>query len=56
MRIGEVLIGANLATPEDIEAATKLQAKDGGDVGSHLVAMGVVKRVKKTSMVSAFKL
>ncbi len=42
MRIGDVLIGANLATPQDVEAAKKLQAREGGDVGSHLVAMGVV--------------
>jgi hypothetical protein len=42
MRIGDVLIGANLATPQDVEAAKKLQAREGGDVGSHLVAMGIV--------------
>jgi hypothetical protein len=42
MRIGEILIGANLATAQDVEAAKKLQMQNGGDLASHLVAMGVI--------------
>ncbi len=42
MRIGELLIGANLATPQDVAAAQQRQFKEGGDLGSHLIAMGVI--------------
>jgi hypothetical protein len=42
MRISEVLVGANLATAQDVEAAQKRQLREGGDLGSNLVAMGVI--------------
>ena len=45
MRISEVLIGAKLASVKDIEAAQKRQAIEGGDIGSNLVALGLLPAV-----------
>lgn len=42
MRLGELLIGQGLVTPEDIEAALERQRQQGGRLGTHLVAMGVI--------------
>ena len=43
MRISEVLIGAKLASARDIEAAQKRQAIAGGDIGTNLVALGLLE-------------
>jgi hypothetical protein len=42
MRISELLIGANLATPQEVEAAQKRQLREGSDIGNILVSMGVI--------------
>jgi hypothetical protein len=42
MRIGESLIVQGLATPQQVTAALELQKRDGGRLGNHLVAMGVL--------------
>jgi hypothetical protein len=42
MRIGELLVGAKLATVDDIRAARKRQIAEGGKLGEILVAKGVV--------------
>jgi energy-coupling factor transporter ATP-binding protein EcfA2 len=43
MRIGELLIGAKLVTPQQVEAAQQRQAREGGDLGSMLVTMGAIE-------------
>ncbi len=43
MRIGDLLIAANLAKPQDIEAAVKRQLAQGGRLGESLVALGFIK-------------
>lgn len=42
MRISEVLIGAKLVSAKDVEAAQKRQIAEGGDIGSNLVALGLI--------------
>jgi hypothetical protein len=42
MRIIELLVGAKLATQQDIEAAQKRQQTEGGELGDILVAMSVI--------------
>jgi len=42
MRLGELLIGQGLATPAEIDAAIERQKREGGRIGTHLVAMGVL--------------
>jgi hypothetical protein len=42
MRLGELLIGQGLITGEDVEAALQRQKQQGGRLGTHLVALGVI--------------
>jgi hypothetical protein len=42
MRLGELLVGQGLVTPEEVEAGLKRQREQGGRLGNHLVAMGVL--------------
>jgi hypothetical protein len=42
MRLGELLIGQGLASPADIETALQRQKREGGRLGTHLVAMGIL--------------
>jgi hypothetical protein len=42
MRLGELLIGQGLVTAEDVDEALQRQRLEGGRVGNHLVAMGVI--------------
>jgi len=42
MRLGDLLLGQGLVTAEDIEAALQRQKQQGGRLGTHLVAMGVM--------------
>jgi hypothetical protein len=42
LRLGELLIGQGLATPDDVAAALERQKREGGRLGNHLVAMGVL--------------
>jgi hypothetical protein len=42
MRIGELLVAARLASPQDVDAALRTQAQYGGRLGSILVDLGVV--------------
>jgi hypothetical protein len=42
MRLGDLLVGQGLATPADIETAVARQQREGGRIGTHLVAMGVL--------------
>jgi len=42
MRLGELLVGQGLVTPEDVEAALERQKQLGGRLGTHLVAMGAL--------------
>jgi hypothetical protein len=44
MRIGELLIGAKLATTQQVAAAQRQQSKEGGDLSDILVATGVIER------------
>ena len=42
MRLGDLLIGQGLATPGDIAGAMERQKSEGGRLGTHLVAIGVL--------------
>jgi len=42
MRLGELLVGQGLITQEDVEAALERQRQQGGRLGTHLVAIGVI--------------
>ncbi|HVH81335.1 MAG TPA: tetratricopeptide repeat protein [Stellaceae bacterium] len=42
MRLGELLVGQGLVTPEQIAAAVQRQQREGGRLGMHLVAMGAL--------------
>ena len=42
VRLGEILVGKGLATDADIEQALARQHVQGGRLGTHLVAMGVL--------------
>jgi hypothetical protein len=42
MRLGELLVGQGLASPEEVETALKRQKREGGRLGTHLVAMGIL--------------
>ena len=42
MRIGELLIGAKLATLDQVETALQRQSREGGYLGAILVDMGVL--------------
>jgi energy-coupling factor transporter ATP-binding protein EcfA2 len=42
MRLGDLLINANLVTVMDVDAALERQSANGGRLGDNLVAMGVV--------------
>ncbi|HXQ41329.1 MAG TPA: hypothetical protein VN821_08680 [Candidatus Udaeobacter sp.] len=57
MRIGELLIRAELATPQDIEAALQRQNTEGGRLGENLIAMGIVdrKRLERLLRISPAK-
>jgi len=44
MRIGEILIGAKLASAKDVEAGLQRQFKEGGRLGDNLIALGIVDR------------
>ena len=52
MRIGELLIRAELAKPEDIEAALQRQYKEGGRLGENLIAMGIVDKKRLERLLS----
>ncbi len=43
MRIGDLLVGARLVKPEEIDAALKRQLTSGGRLGENLVALGAIK-------------
>jgi hypothetical protein len=43
MRLGDLLIGQGLATPEEVAAALERQKLHGGRLGSCFVAMGVLR-------------
>jgi hypothetical protein len=42
MRLGEMLVGQGLATQAEIDAAMERQRDEGGRLGNHLVALGVL--------------
>ena len=42
MRLGDLLIRANLVKPEQVDEALKLQLVRGGRIGDHLVALGAL--------------
>jgi hypothetical protein len=42
LRLGELLIGQGLASPADVAAALESQRREGGRLGTHLVALGVL--------------
>ena len=42
MRLGELLLGQGLVTPDDIAAALERQKQQGGRLGTHLVAIGCI--------------
>jgi hypothetical protein len=44
MRLGDMLISANLATPADIERAMDRQRQFGGRLGDQLVELGIISR------------
>lgn len=44
MRLGDLLVNANLATQEDINTALARQRESGGRLGDHLVELGTVSR------------
>jgi hypothetical protein len=46
MRLGELFAVQGLVTPEDVEEALERQKQQGGRIGTHLVAMGVLTNEK----------
>src|ERR1039458_2975916 len=44
MRLGDLLIRANLVREEDVAEALRRQAGNGGRLGDNLVAMGVIEK------------
>lgn len=42
MLLGEMLVVRGLATPTEIETALERQQREGGRLGAHLIAMGVL--------------
>ena len=44
IRLGDLLIRAKLVSPDDVAAALRLQAEQGGRLGDHLVSMGVISQ------------
>ena len=42
MRLGELLVGQGLITTADVAAAQQRQQREGGRLGNHFVAMGVL--------------
>jgi hypothetical protein len=42
MRLGEIVVGRGLAAQEDIDEALERQRVEGGRLGNHLVALGVL--------------
>ena len=42
MKLGELLIRANLVTEKDISAALQRQVSQGGNLGDNLVALGLI--------------
>src|ERR1017187_10202980 len=42
MRMGDLLVGANLVTVEDVAAALARQAENGARLGDNLVALGAI--------------
>ncbi len=43
MRLGDLLVAANLVKPRDIDVAVKRQLAEGGRLGESLVALGAIK-------------
>ena len=50
MRIGDLLVAANLVKPDEIDAAVKRQVAEGGRLGESLVELGFIK----TEVLEAF--
>ena len=44
MRMGDLLVGANLVTVEDVAAALERQAENGARLGDNLVALGAIDK------------
>lgn len=51
-RLGELLVSANLITPEQLKQALELQRREGGRIGSKLVKLGFVTEEKIVSFLS----
>lgn len=52
MRLGELLVGAKIITPEQLQEVLTLQAQDGRRLGSLLVASGYVSETQVTQILS----
>jgi len=44
MRLGDLLVRANLVTPDDVARALELQAQNGNRLGANLVAIGAIQQ------------
>lgn len=51
-KLGELLVAANLITPEQLKQALELQRREGGRIGSKLVKLGFVTEEKIVSFLS----
>ncbi len=51
-KLGELLVAANLITPEQLKQALDLQRREGGRIGSKLVKLGFVTEEKIVSFLS----
>jgi type IV pilus assembly protein PilB len=51
-KLGELLVRANLITPEQLKEALELQKKEGGRIGSKLVKLGFVTEDNIVSFLS----
>lgn len=51
-KLGELLVAANLITPEQLKQALELQRREGGRIGSKLVKLGFVTEDKIVSFLS----
>jgi type IV pilus assembly protein PilB len=52
LRLGELLVSANLITPDQLKEALELQKREGGRIGSKLIKLGFVTEEKIVNLLS----
>jgi len=52
LRLGELLVSANIITPDQLKEALELQKREGGRIGSKLIKLGFVTEEKIVNLLS----